>query len=89
PNAQQPPALVCPEEAPLLDQDTLDPLAADTSLADDGEPTDSHALANQTAVNADRFGINRRNSNYKEVLDLGWNEEDKTRLQPIVQGIEN
>lgn len=89
PNAQQPPALVWPEEAPLLKQDTLDPLAAGTSLADDDEPTDSHALANQTAVNADRFGVSRRNSNYKEVLDLGWNEEDKTRLQPIVQGIEN
>lgn len=85
PNAQRLPALVCPDEAPLLGQDTFNPVDADTLPADESEPTDSHALANQTAVNADRFGVNRRNSNYKEGLDLGWNEEDKTRLQPIVQ----
>lgn len=89
PNPQRAPALVCPDEAPLLNQGTLDALAADTSLADDSEPTDSHAFANQTAVNAGRLGANRRGSDYKEVLDLGWNEDDKTRLPPIVQGIEN
>ncbi|KAM3430335.1 hypothetical protein MY4824_007747 [Beauveria thailandica] len=83
------PALVIHDELPPGDQNLLSQQTAASSATDESEPTQSHALANQTSVNAKQYGLNHREPDYSEVLDLGWNEDDKSKLQPIVQGLEN
>ncbi|EGX88259.1 hypothetical protein CCM_08302 [Cordyceps militaris CM01] len=78
------------EEVPSEDPGTLITQHAGTSpLASTSEPTESHALASQTLVDPNQAGASPPPSAPGEVLDLGWNEADKSSLPPIVQGLDN
>ncbi|TQV93622.1 hypothetical protein IF1G_07354 [Cordyceps javanica] len=89
-DAAQPPALLRPNEGPSGgEHPVIDHQNAASPVADGSEPTDSHALANQSSVDANQCGIAGQESEYGEVLDLGWNQSDMTKVQPIVQGLDN
>ncbi|ATY65355.1 hypothetical protein A9K55_001236 [Cordyceps militaris] len=85
-----PAAIPRQEEVPSEDPGTLITQHAGTSpLASTSEPTESHALASQTLVDPNQTGASPPPSAPGEVLDLGWNEADKSSLPPIVQGLDN
>lgn len=86
PGPQQPVSLVC-DASPSQDPHLDDPNAAPDN--EESNPTDSHALADQTSAVGGKRNMDITEYDYNEVRDLGWNDDEGRRGYSIVQGLEN